>query len=122
MSKRRRFSGTTGEHSSGSLANQTGARLKRLNPLEKFRNLPGQNFASFCRLWCFCRCSIGAVWAVAGQNLANYAGFAREGLGPALHTLADSLKSSPVESGLLFALIGCLDFCAFTAGITSRCA
>ncbi len=84
--------------------------VKRLNPLEKIRNLPGQNFASFCQALVFLPLLIGAVWAVAGQNLANYASFAREGLGPALHTLADSLKSFLWKAAWLFALIGCLDF------------
>jgi len=84
--------------------------VKRLNPLQKIRNLPGQNFASFCQALVFLPLLIGAVSAVAGQNLANYAGFARTGLWPALHALADSLKSFLWKAALLFALIGCLDF------------
>jgi len=84
--------------------------LKRLNPLEKIRSLPGQNFASFLQALVFLPLLIGAVCVVARQNLATYAGFTREGLWPALHTLADSLKSFLWKAALLFALIGCLDF------------
>ena len=84
--------------------------LKRLNPLEKIRSVPAQNFASFLQALVFLPLVIGAVWAVAGQNLVTYAGFARIGLVPALQTLADSLKSFFWKAALLFALIGCLDF------------
>ena len=84
--------------------------VKRLNPLEKIRSLPGQNFAAFLQALVFLPLLIGAVWAVAGQNMQTYAGFARTGLWPALHTLADSLKSFLWKAALLFALIGCLDF------------
>lgn len=84
--------------------------VKRLNPLQKIRSLPPQNFASFLQALVFLPLLIGAVWAVAGQNMQSYAGFTRAGLGPALHTLADSLKSFLWKAAFLFALIGCLDF------------
>ena len=84
--------------------------VKRLNPLEKIRSLPGQNFAAFLQALVFLPLLIGAVCAVAGQNMQTYAGFARTGLWPALQTLADSLKSFLWKAALLFALIGCLDF------------
>src|SRR5579871_5624869 len=58
--------------------------LKRLNPLEKIRSLPNQNFASFFQALVFLPLLMGAVWAIAGQNLSAYAGLAREGLGPGL--------------------------------------
>ena len=83
---------------------------KRLSPLEKLRSLPSQNFASFLQALLFLPLLIGAVCAVAGQNLVTYADFAREGLWPALRTLADSLRSFLWKAALLFVLIGCLDF------------
>ncbi len=82
---------------------------KRLNPLEKIRSVPRQNFASFFQALLFLPLLIGAVCAVAGQNAVVYAGFARIGLVPALQTLAGSLKSFFWKTALLFALIGCLD-------------
>jgi flagellar biosynthesis protein FlhB len=84
--------------------------VKRLNPLQKIRSLPGQNFAAFLQALVFLPLLIGAVCAVAGQNMLTYAGFARTGLWPALQTLADSLKSFLWKAALLFALIGGLDF------------
>ena len=83
---------------------------KRLNPLEKIRSLPAQNFALFLQALVFLPLLIGAVCAVAGQNASTYASFARMSLGPALETLAASLKSFLWKAALLFALIGCLDF------------
>jgi flagellar biosynthesis protein FlhB len=83
---------------------------KRLNPLQKIRNLPGQNFASFYQALLLLPLVVGAVWAVAGQNLVAFAGLSREGLGPALQVVAGSLKSFLWKAAFLFAVIGALDF------------
>lgn len=83
--------------------------LKRLNPLEKIRNLPGQNFASFVQASVFLPLLIGAVWTVAGQNLPAYAGFSRQSLPVALQLLTGTLKSFLWKAALLFAVVGCLD-------------
>src|SRR5580704_6160651 len=84
--------------------------LKRLNPLEKIRNLPGQNFASFYQALLLLPLVIAAVWAVAGQNLVAFAGLSRESLGPALGVVAASLKNLLWKAAFLFAAIGALDF------------
>ena len=67
--------------------------VKRLNPLEKIRNLPSQNFASLFQAIVFLPLLALAVCAVVGQNLAAYAGLVRDGLGPALVVVGASLKN-----------------------------
>ena len=94
----------------GLAPNKLAPDVKRLNPLEKIRSLPSQNFASFFQALIFLPLLIGAVWAIARQNFSAYANLAREGLGPALQVLTGSLKSFLWKAALLFALIGCLDF------------
>ena len=83
---------------------------KRLNPLQKIRNLPGQNFGSFFQALLFLPLLVLAVCAVAGQNLAAYAGLMRAGLGPALVVVAGSLKNFMWKAAFLFLAIGLLDF------------
>jgi len=84
--------------------------FKRLNLLEKIRSLPAQNFASFLQALLFLPLLIGAVCAVASQNLSAYSRLAREGLFPALQVIAASYKSFLWKAAILFAVIGCLDF------------
>ena len=83
--------------------------IKRLNPLQKLRNVPGQNFASFAQALIFLPLLLGAVYAVARENLSAYAGLARQGLAPALYLLAGSIKSFLWRAAFLFAAIGLLD-------------
>lgn len=87
---------------------------KRLNPLQKIRNLPGQNFSSFFQALLFLPLLALAVWAVAGQNLTAYAGLVRVGLAPALAVVAGSLKNFLWKAALLFLAIGVLDFVRVT--------
>jgi flagellar biosynthetic protein FlhB len=84
--------------------------IKRLNPLQKIRNLPGQNMASFGQALIFLPLLLGAVYAVAKENLTSYAGLARQGLGPALLVLGGSIKNFMWRAAFLFAAIGFLDF------------
>ena len=84
--------------------------LKRLNPLEKFKSVPSQNFASFLQALIFLPLLIGAVWAITEQNISTYAGLAHQALRPSIQVLAGSLRSFLWKSALLFAIIGGLDF------------
>jgi flagellar biosynthetic protein FlhB len=83
--------------------------IKRLNPLEKIRNLPSQNFAAFVQALIFIPLLLGAVYAVARDNLFTYAGLARQGMIPAMHVLASSIQSFLWRAAFLFAFIGALD-------------
>lgn len=83
--------------------------IKRLNPLEKLRNVPSQNFASFAQALIFLPLLLGAVYAVARENLGAYAGLARESLTPALFVLGASIKNFLWRAAFLFAAIGLLD-------------
>jgi flagellar biosynthetic protein FlhB len=84
--------------------------VKRLNPLEKIRSLRSQNFALFLQALVFLPVLVGAVSMVAGQNMAAYAGLARQSVGPALMVVASSLKSFLWKAAFLFLLIGLIDF------------
>jgi len=83
--------------------------IKRLNPLQKLRSVPGQNAASFSQALIFLPLLLGAVYAVARENLTAYAGLARQDLVPALYVLAGSIKNFLWRAAFLFAAIGLLD-------------
>jgi flagellar biosynthetic protein FlhB len=83
---------------------------KRLNPFEKIRTLPQQNMAAFFQALIFLPLVGLAVWKVGRQNVAAYAGLARQGLAPALQIVAGSLQAFLWKAALLFLAIGCLDF------------
>ncbi len=84
--------------------------IKRLDPLTKIRNLFSQNSASFLQALIFLPLLALAVAMVAEQNLAAYAGLARQSLGPAVALLASSLESFLWKAAALFLLIGIADF------------
>jgi len=84
--------------------------VKRLNPLEKVKNVPSQNFASFLQALMFLPLIAAAVYTVAKSNLSEYAVLSRESLLPALHLVGSSLKDLLWKAAWLFLLIGCLDF------------
>ncbi len=84
--------------------------LKRMNPLQKIRSLPQQNAGSFMQALLFLPLIALAVWTVASQNLAVYAGLTHVGTWPALKVIAGSLKDFLWKAVLLFLAIGCLDF------------
>jgi len=83
---------------------------KRLNPLEKLRNVPRQNAASCFQAMLFLPLLALAVYKIAGANLAAYFGLAREGLTPALLIVSDSFRSFFWKAAGLFCAIGILDF------------
>jgi len=84
--------------------------LKRLNPLEKIKNVPRQNAASFLQALLFLPLMAYAVYSIARSNLAAYAGLARVGIWPALIVIGASLKDLLWKAAFLFLAIGCLDF------------
>jgi len=84
--------------------------VKRLNPVDKIRNLFSQNSAAFLQALVFLPVLALAVTMVARENLAAYAGLARQSLGPALTLLAGSLQSFLWKAAALFLLIGLADF------------
>ncbi len=83
---------------------------KRLNPLQKIKNLPAQNMASLFQAVVFLPLIALAVYNIASDNLAAYAGLSHEGIIPALQVVARSLKTLLWKAAILFAFIGCLDF------------
>lgn len=83
---------------------------KRLDPLQKIRNVPPQNVASFFQAVLFLPLLALAVYTIARQNLAAYAGLARVGLGPALTVVSSSLQDLLWKAAFLFLVVGLLDF------------
>ena len=83
---------------------------KRLNPLQKLRNVPRQNFAAFLQALLFLPLLAIAVYKIAAANLDVYAGLAREGLQPALRVISDSFRDFLWKAALLFCAIGVMDF------------
>ncbi len=84
--------------------------LKRLNPLEKLRSVPKQNAASLAEALVFLPLLALAVWKIASENIASYAGLAREPLRPALEIVISSLKNFLWKAAILFLAIGFLDY------------
>lgn len=84
--------------------------LKRLNPLQKIQNIPRQNVASFLQALVFLPLLALAVYKVESENLAVYAGLARESLQPALRVVSDSFRDFLWKASILFCAIGVLDF------------
>src|SRR3984885_12449466 len=83
---------------------------KRLNPLEKLRNVPRQNAAMFLQALLFLPLISLVVYKIAGANLLVYAGLAREGLPAALRVIAGSFRDFLWKAAALFSAIGILDF------------
>jgi flagellar biosynthesis protein FlhB len=83
---------------------------KRLNPLEKLRNVPRQNAAAFLQAVLFLPFLALAVYKIAGANLSAYGGLAREGLQPALLLISNSFRDFLWKAAALFCAIGMLDF------------
>jgi len=84
--------------------------IKRLNPLQKIQNIPSQNTASFLQALVFLPLLAIAVYTIARDNLAAYAGLAHVGIWPAMLVVAGSLKTLLWKAAILFAVIGGLDF------------
>jgi flagellar biosynthetic protein FlhB len=83
---------------------------KRLNPLEKLRNVPRQNAAAFLQAVLFLPFLALAVYKISRANFAAYAGLAREGLPSALRVISDSFSDFLWKAAVLFCVIGLLDF------------
>lgn len=83
---------------------------KRLSPLQKIKNLPSQNMASFGQALVFLPLLAYAVYTIASEHIAAFAGLAREGALPGLQVVGASLKALLWKAALLFLLIGGLDF------------
>ena len=84
--------------------------LKRLSPAQKIKNLPAQNMASFLQALVFLPLIGFAVYSIARDHLAIFAGLSHEAILPALQVVAASLKTLLWKAAILFAVIGCLDF------------
>ncbi len=82
---------------------------KRLNPLQKIRSVPSQNAASFVQALIFLPLLGLAVYTIASENLAAFAGLSRGGLIPALGVVSGSVKDLLWKAAFLFLAIGCLD-------------
>ena len=83
---------------------------KRLSPLQKIRNVPRQNAASFAQALVFLPLLGFAVYKIESGNIAAYAGLARAGLGPALHVVSASYRDFLWKAAVLFCVLGLLDF------------
>jgi flagellar biosynthesis protein FlhB len=84
--------------------------VKRLNPLQKLRNVPRQNAASLLQAVLFLPLLALAVYKIASANLPAYAALAREGLQPSLRLISDSFSDFLWKASALFCAIGLLDF------------
>jgi flagellar biosynthesis protein FlhB len=83
---------------------------KRLNPLEKLRNVPRQNAALFLQAALFIPLLALAVWKVAGANLQAYSSLARQSVPGAARMVGLSLRDFLWKAAFLFLAIGVLDF------------
>ncbi len=83
---------------------------KRLSPLQKIKNVPRQNAASFAEALIFVPLLALAVYQIERGNLAAFAGLAREGIGPALRLVSGSFRDFLWKAATLFCAIGLLDF------------
>lgn len=83
---------------------------KRLNPLEKLRNVPRQNAALFLEALVFLPLIALAVYKIAAANMAAYAGLVHQGVEPALSLISTSFRSFLWKAAALFCAIGMLDF------------
>ena len=84
--------------------------LKRLNPLQEIKNIPPQNIASFFQALVFLPLIAFAVYTIARDNLAAFAGLTHESIVPALQVVAASLQALLWKAAILLVAIGCLDF------------
>ena len=84
--------------------------LKRLSLLQKIKNLPPQNVASFFQALVFLPLIAFAVYTIARDNLLAFAGLSQVGILPGLQVVAAAIKALLWKAAILFAFIGCLDF------------
>jgi flagellar biosynthetic protein FlhB len=84
--------------------------LKRLSPLQKIKNIPPQNVASFFQALVFLPLIAFAVYSIARDHLADFAGLTHVSIMPALQVVAASLQALLWKAAILLVAIGCLDF------------
>jgi flagellar biosynthesis protein FlhB len=84
--------------------------LKRLSPLQKIKNIPPQNVASFFQALVFLPLIAFAVYSIARDHLTAFAGLTHESIVPALQVVAASLQALLWKAAILLVAIGCLDF------------
>lgn len=84
--------------------------LKRLNPLQKIKNVPRQNLASFVQAVIFLPLLAFAVYKIESANMAVFASLARESLQPALGVISNTFRDFLWKAAALFCAIGLLDF------------
>lgn len=110
------LAGQLGSTRLGFAAQKLAPDIKRLNPLERVRNVPRQNAASFFQALLFLPLIGLAVWVVASRNLTAYAGLAREGVSSALQVVSGSLQDLLWKAAFVFLAIGALDFLRVARG------
>jgi flagellar biosynthesis protein FlhB len=84
--------------------------LNRLDPLQKIKNVPAQNLASFFQAMVFLPLIAMAVYSIGRDNLAAFAGLAHVAIAPALQMVAGRIQALLWKAAILFAAIGVLDF------------
>jgi flagellar biosynthesis protein FlhB len=83
---------------------------KRLNPLQKIKNIPRQNIAACLQALIFLPLLALAVYKIESANMAAFASLARESLQPALRIVSDAFRDFLWKAAALFCAIGLLDF------------
>jgi flagellar biosynthetic protein FlhB len=83
---------------------------KRLDPMQKLRNVPRQNASAFFQALLFLPLLALGVYKIGGANLAVYAGLARADPQTALHVIGASFRDFLWKAAALFCGIGILDF------------
>jgi flagellar biosynthetic protein FlhB len=83
--------------------------LKRLNPLSKIKQLPGQNIPQFFQALVLLPVFSLAVWAIVSENLNAFATLPLTGTLSGAQKVAESLMKLLWRSAMLFALFGIID-------------
>ena len=84
--------------------------VKRLNPLQKIKNVARQNLASFVQALIFLPLLALAVYKIESANMAALTGLARASLEPALGVVSNVFRDFLWKAAALFCAIGLLDF------------
>lgn len=82
---------------------------KRLDPLQKIKNVPRQNAASFLQALVFLPLLTLAVYKIESTNLASFASLARQALPSSLRVVSGSFRDFLWKAAALFCAIGFLD-------------
>jgi flagellar biosynthetic protein FlhB len=82
----------------------------RLDPLQKIKTLPAQNMSAFLQAVVFLPLMALAVYTIARDHLAAYAGLAQQGIVSAIQVIAGTMNTLLWKAAILFLIIGGLDF------------